>query len=60
LCAVLHFRTDLWGAPAHPPSIRGGSDLVAIVQALDEAVLLNCTGGQGATVFNVQAVYAVV
>ncbi|HWH31652.1 MAG TPA: hypothetical protein VNU01_03170 [Egibacteraceae bacterium] len=37
-----------------------GSDLVAIVQALDEAVLLNCLSQNGARTFNVQAVYAVV
>jgi hypothetical protein len=36
-----------------------GSDLVAAVQALDEAVVANCLSSNGATTFNVQAVYAV-
>jgi hypothetical protein len=37
-----------------------GSDLVAAVQALDEAVVANCLSSNGATTFNVQAAYAVV
>lgn len=36
-----------------------GSDLVAAVQALDEAVVANCLSTAGATTFNVQAAYAV-
>lgn len=37
----------------------GGQNLTAVVQALDEAVILNCLGSVGATRFTVAAVYTI-